>query len=268
MAVTSKRIKDIETYKSKVKKHWEITNHGPIQWFLGFEIRRNRQSRTISINQHAYIKSIVEKFRLTGAKCISTPIDHNAQFNIQQSPLTMNQTTRMQGVPYSEAIGSIPWPAVISHLDIAYVVSILSQFIQNLGMAHWEGVKQVINYLSSTKNLWLTFGGNKKTLIEGFCDADWASRAHRHSISGFSFHYGLGAISWSSKKQNIIVLLSTKSEYIALTYAAKEGIWLQMFINEMLGVDKGPLTISGNNQGSLVLAKDNKFHSRTKHIDL
>ena len=59
-----------------------------------------------------------------------------------------------------------------------------------------------------------------------------------------------------------------KSEYIALTHAAKEGIWLQMFINEVLDVDKGPLTISGNNQGSLVLAKDNKFHSRTKHIDL
>ena len=41
-----------------------------------------------------------------------------------------------------------------------------------------------------------------------------------------------------------------------------------MFINEVLGVERGPLTISGDNQGSSVLAKDNKFHSRMKHIDL
>ena len=47
----------------------------------------------------------------------------------------------MQGVPYSEAIGSILWPAVVLHPDVAYAVGILSQFIQNLGMAHWEGVK-------------------------------------------------------------------------------------------------------------------------------
>ena len=31
MAVTSKRLEDIEAFKSKVKKHWEITDHGPIQ---------------------------------------------------------------------------------------------------------------------------------------------------------------------------------------------------------------------------------------------
>ena len=37
-------------------------------------------------------------------------------------------------------------------------------------------------------------------MVEGFCDADWASQKHRHSISGFSFHFGIGAISWSSKK--------------------------------------------------------------------
>ena len=156
MAVTLKRIKYIKTFKSKVKKHWEITNHSPIQWFLGFEIERNWQSKTISINQHAYIESMVKKFRLTGAKCVSTPMDHNAQFNIQQSPLTMNQTARMQGMPYSKAIGLILWPAVVSHPDVAYAVSILSQFIQNPGTAHWEGVKQVINYLSSTKkaHLW------------------------------------------------------------------------------------------------------------------
>ena len=180
----------------------------------------------------------------------------------------LNQAAQMKGILYSEAIGSVLWPMVVLRLDTAYAVGILSQFIQNPGPAHWEGVKQVIMYLGCTKNLWLTFGSNRKTLLEGYCNADWASQSHRHSISGFSFHYRCGTISWSSKKQNIMVLSSMESEYVTLTHAGKEAIWLQKFVNEIIGGEIGLLTISGDNQGSLDLAKDNKFHSRMKHIDL
>ena len=104
-------------------------------------------------------------------------------------------------------------------------------------------------------------------MVEGFCDADWASQKHRHSISGFSFYFGVGAISWSSKKQGVVSLSSTEVEYITQTHAAKEGIWLRSFIKEIQGEAK-PLTISCNNQGAITLAKDNKFHARTKYIDL
>jgi hypothetical protein len=50
MAVTSKRAVDAEQFKTNIRKYWDITDHGPIKWFLGFEIRRNRTSRTVSIN--------------------------------------------------------------------------------------------------------------------------------------------------------------------------------------------------------------------------
>ena len=189
MVVTSRGKLEAMKFKSNVRQHWEITDHGPIQWFLGFEIKRNRESRTISINEHVYIDSMVEKFRLTSAKPVSTPMEPNAQFTTQQSPSTLNQTARMQGVPYYKALGSILWPAVVSCPDVAYAVGILSQFIQNPRTVHWEGVKRVINYLGMMRKLWLTFGGNKKTLLEGYWDADWASQAHGHSILGFAFHY-------------------------------------------------------------------------------
>ena len=39
MAVTSKQIIDIECFKSKVKEFWDVMDHGPIKWFLGFEIK-------------------------------------------------------------------------------------------------------------------------------------------------------------------------------------------------------------------------------------
>jgi Reverse transcriptase (RNA-dependent DNA polymerase) len=62
MAITSKRVVDTKRFKAKVKEFWDITDHRPIKWFLSFQIKRDRESRTISINQHAYIKLIVKKF--------------------------------------------------------------------------------------------------------------------------------------------------------------------------------------------------------------
>ena len=222
MALMSKHAADAEKFKSEIRRFWEITDHGPIQWFLGFEVKRDRKARTISINQHTYIESMVEKFKLTNAKPVSTPMEPGAQFSVDQSLSSLNQTSRMQGVPYTEAIGSVLWPVVVSRPDAAYAVRVLSQFMQNPGPAHWEGVKRVISYLGSTKDLWLTFGGQKETVLEGFCDADWASQKHRHSISGFSFHFGVGVVSWSSKKQGIVSLSSTEAEYVAQTHAAKK----------------------------------------------
>ena len=156
----------------------------------------------------------------------------------------------------------ISWP------DAAYVVGIMSQFMQNPGPAHWEGLKRIINYLGSKKDLWFTFAGQKETMVEGFCDADWASQKHRHSISGFLFHFSIGAISWSSKKQGVVLLSSTEVEYVAQTHAAKEGIWLRSFIKEIQGGEEKLLTISCDNQGAIALAKDNNFHARMKHIDI
>ena len=107
MAVTSKRIADIQKFKAEIKKHWEITDNGPIAWFLGFQIKRDRNTRTISINQHAYIDGLLEKFRLTNAKPVSTPMDPSAQYSVDQCPSTPNQTAQMSRVPYVEALGSV-----------------------------------------------------------------------------------------------------------------------------------------------------------------
>ena len=75
-------------------------------------------------------------------------------------------------------------------------------------------------------------------------------------------------MSWSSKKQPIITVSSTEAEYVAETHASKEGIWLKTFMRELMDYENGPLTLKADNQGAISLAKDNKFHARTKHIDL
>ena len=79
---------------------------------------------------------------------------------------------------------------------------------------------------------------------------------------------GARAISWSSKKQHIVVLSSTEAEYITQTHAAKEALWLHSFLQELRSTPDDPLILNCDNQGAIALAKDNKFHAHTKHIDV
>ena len=51
MAVTLKWAEDIIRFKAEIQHYWEITDNGPIQWFLGFQILCNCTMWTISINQ-------------------------------------------------------------------------------------------------------------------------------------------------------------------------------------------------------------------------
>ena len=76
---------------------------------------------------------------------------------------------------------------------------------------------------------------------------------------------GAGAISWSSKKQHVVALSSTEAEYIAQTHTAKEALWLRSFLREL---HDDLLILNCDNQGVITLAKDNKFHVCTKHIDV
>jgi hypothetical protein len=225
-------------------------------------------AHTISINQHAYIEAMVDKFCLTNVKPVSMLMKPGMQFSKDQYPSSPNQVVKMWGIPYSEALGSVLWPVVIPRPDAAFAVSVLSQFVQNPGPVHWEVLKCVIVYLSSTKDLWLTFGGCGKALVEVFCDADFANQKDQHSISGYSSHIERGAVTWSSKKQMLVALSTVEVEYIAQAHVVKEVLWLCTFIRELCGETKKPIMIHCNNQGAIALSKDNRFHTWMKNIDI
>src|SRR5215471_9169572 len=104
--------------------------------------------------------------------------------------------------------------------------------------------------------------------LVGYSDADWASQLDRHSISGYAYLIGGGAISWSSKKQPVVALSSTEAEFIARTHAAKEAQWLRNLLGEFRGILGNPITIHCDNQGAISLAKNSTYHARSKHIDI
>ncbi|GKA95887.1 retrotransposon protein, putative, ty1-copia subclass [Tanacetum coccineum] len=67
--------------------------------------------------------------------------------------------------------------------------------------------------------------------------------------------------------QHVVALSTTKAEYMALTEAVKEPIWLRGLLEE-LGVELNTVTVNCDNHGVIHLSRNHVFHERTKHINV
>jgi hypothetical protein len=150
------------------------------------------------------------------------------------------------------------YAAMGTRLDIAFATSTVAQFLENPGRDHWEAVKRIFQYLKGTRELSLVFG-EKKEDLQGWVDADGASQEHRRAISGYIFIVDGGAVSWTSKKQELITLSTTEAEYMAATHMAKEAMWLQALFGEIFGNISQIMTIFGNNKSAIALAHGGKL---------
>jgi hypothetical protein len=257
----------ISKYKQKFNDRYTLTDLGPVHWFLGIKITRDRSARTISLSQTSYIDSILARFGLSDAKPYDTPMVPGATYSRSDCPSNATEAAQMQRTPYCEAIGSLMYASVATRPDITHAISALSHYLDNPGLIHWEAVKRVFCYLAGTRDFALTYGGELYDLT-GYTDADGASEEHRHAISGYAFLIDGGAVSWYSRKQEIVTLSTAEAEYVAATHAAKEAIWLRRLIFELFPLSTSPTTLYCDNQAAIKLAIDDNYHARTKHIDI
>ncbi|XP_038889245.1 secreted RxLR effector protein 161-like [Benincasa hispida] len=80
----------------------------------------------------------------------------------------------------------------------------------------------------TTIRLEILFAKVPKSVLVGFCDSDWHDNVDNHkSTSGYVFSIGLGVFSYTLKKQLVVALSTTEVEYIALSAAGCEALWLR-----------------------------------------
>jgi hypothetical protein len=83
---------------------------------------------------------------------------------------------------------------------------------------------------------------------------------------GYTFILAKGAVTWSSNRIPNVTLSSSESEYIGLTNAAKEAVWLRSFFSELRFKLTTPTLIYGDNQAAISIARNQQYHTATKHV--
>ena len=169
---------------------------------------------------------------------------------------------------YARLLGELQFIANATRPDIAFAVNKLASYTANPSLQHSGMLKRVLRYLAGTKEYAIKYLANPRVdnRLQGYADASYVNTGDCKSVSGYVFMLGSGAISWRSKKQTIIALSSTEAEYVALSEAAREAIWLRSLLIEMELSQNSPIVIKGDNDGSLVIAKNQQFHTSAKRF--
>ncbi|XP_073130842.1 secreted RxLR effector protein 161-like [Henckelia pumila] len=204
------------------------------------------------------------------AKEVSTPIGAHFKLKAVQGDQEELESVHMKNIPYSNAVGSIMYMMVSTRPDIIYGLGLVSRFMSKPSRDHWKAVQWLLRYLKGTKGLKITYSKSALNTCEvtGYCDSDYAADLDkRRSISGYVFTVGGNVVSWKSNLQSVVALSTTEAEYISLTKAVKEGIWITGFVTEM-GLVQNDVTIFCDSQSAIHLSKNSVFHERTKHIDV
>ena len=270
MLVACKDLSEIARFKEEMSRQFEMKDLGQAKKILGMNIERDKKNEKLILSQKEYAGKVIRKFNMTNSKPVKTPLGQHFKLSSVQCPETEEERKEMNCIPYANAIGSLMYLMVCTRPDLAFAVSSVSKFMSNPGKNHWEAVKWVLRYVRGTMTTGIVYSReqNQGNIIVGYVDADYAGNIdNRKSMTGFCFSFWNNLVSWKANLQAIVTLSTTEAEYVAITEAVKEAMWLKGMLEEM-GLNQQQVPIKSDSQSAIFLCKNQVFHERSKHIDV
>ena len=157
---------------------------------------------------------------MLGCKPSKTPIELDNKTKLFEGD-------RVDKGSYQRLIGKL---ICLSHTrpDIAFAVSLVSQFMHAPCQGHLDVVYRILRYLKLTPRKRLFFKKNDDRSVKVFIDANWAgSIDDRKSTSGYCTLLWGNLITWLSKKQSVVARSSAEAEYRAMAHGVCEVIWIK-----------------------------------------
>jgi len=248
--------------KTLLAKVFKVKDLGQASFYLGMDLVRDRQERTLVLTQKRYVADLMAKYVSPGARTKSLPLDGATP--MQKAGMTLEAVEPS----YAEIVGSLMYLAVCTRPDISQAVGVLARYMSKPTEDHYKAAKHVLAYLHGTPNYGLKFGGGDRPELQGYCDADFAGELDsRRSTTGFVFTLNGGVITWSSRLQPTVAASTTEAEYMAAASAVKEALWLRKLLPEF-GIAVPTVKVFCDNQAAIKLLKNPVSAARTKHIDV
>jgi transposase InsO family protein len=248
---------DVLKIKKVLTTNFKMKDLGRLAKIIGIEIIRTDEFT--KIHQAGYIRDLLDRFQMTNAAIATTPGSNNREED-KSSALEKIEV-------YQSLVGSLIYISTKTRPDIAFAVHEIAKKMSNPTQNDWVAAKLILRYLRGTEDTGLIYHVDSPGRLIGYADASFApNRTDRKSIGGYLFLLNGAAITWKSKKQNIIALSSCEAELIALTEAVKEGIWLQKILKEFRVTQK--LHILEDNQSAMKIAENSVFSDRSKHLQV
>ena len=131
--------REVERLKKVLATEFEVKDLGQMRYFLGMEVARSRKE--ISISQRKYVLDLLTETGMLGCKPSDTPIKARKRTESNGKPVDRER--------YQRLVGRLIY---LSHTrpDIAFAVSVVSQYMHSPKESHLEAVYEILRYLKGS----------------------------------------------------------------------------------------------------------------------
>jgi hypothetical protein len=139
-----------------------VKDLGFLRYFLGIEVSRG--SKGIYLSQRKYIIDLLREIGMYGSRPAATPIEQNNR-------LSSNEGRSVDRECYQNLVGRLIY---LSHTrpDIAFSISVVSQFMHDPKTIHLEAVNRILRYLKGCPGRGLLYTKQGNLQVECYTDAD------------------------------------------------------------------------------------------------
>ncbi|XP_050379700.1 uncharacterized mitochondrial protein AtMg00810-like [Argentina anserina] len=257
--------------KSSLQAEFDMSDLGPLHFFLGLEIKYMKNG-DVFVSQQKYASEVIHKTGLDSCHSQITP----CQSGLKLIKDMGQQLDKQDSAHFRSIVGCLQY-LTFTRPDIAYSVNLVCQFMHCPTYTHLNAAKRILRYIKGTLDygIWFRRGQTTKKFslspikMDAYCDADWAGDPNdRKSTTGFVILLEGTPVSWCSKKQTAVSRSSTEAEYRSMADTTSEVKWLLHLMQDLHIEVLDKPTLHCDNISALALATNPVFHSKLKHIEV
>ena len=264
-----------EVIKSTLESKYTMTHEDPVINYLGMQIVRNRENKTISIYLTKFMDQMREKYPLPpGADYPTSPMSYTKylskqELEDQQTLLLPHEITKLQGV-----LGDTLWIAMHTKPTVKYPLNVSSRTVSPAPTLYdYNQALRTMYYCIATADEPRIIGGDKGVILTSTVDSAYASHKDLKGQSCHTHHIaGGGAVIFETKKHTVTASSSAESEILGSAIADKTIKWARNYLFE-LGYDQSIPCPKGtplgqDNTSAMKILENQHNTGKTKHLDL
>ena len=261
--------KPVDSIKREINRLWDCTDLKAAKTFVGFQIERNRQNRTLRIHQTAYITRLLERLGMANSNPRDLPIPAGTVLRSTDQDLERyEQLDEDQAAIYRTIVGATIYLSNITRPDIAYATGQLARMMSKPNTNHLSMAKGLLRYLKGTATAGITYHPtNQGEEYKIWSDATWGTEDDRKSFQGYTLIRHGGAISWTANRQKSTAQSTMEAEICAGSDGARQAAWFEKMVKDLDEKTNIPILMI-DNAAAEELAKTWKSHSKAKHIEI
>ncbi|KAI5355558.1 hypothetical protein L3X38_008453 [Prunus dulcis] len=253
-------VDEMSKLQGNLSVKFEMKDLGDLKYFLGVKVAR--LPKGIFLSQHKYVLDLLKETGMLGCKPVETLIveKHHLCLDPEQKLVDKGR--------YQRLVGRLIYLAH-TRPDIAYAVSVVSQFMHSPSVDHMAVVMRILVYLKFAPGKGVLYRKNGHLRIEGFTDVDWAGDVtDRRSTSGYFTFVGGNLVTWRSKKQKVVSRSSAEAEYRGMAQGICEILWLRKLLCGLGFKPKDTMKLFSDNKSARDIADNPVQHDRTKYVEV